>query len=54
MVTFKTIGGKHYVTINGEEWVFYSRREAFEFIYKLYAPSRAGFCVNPLRRFVTL
>lgn len=33
MVTFKTIGGKHIVTINGEEFAFNSRREAFEFIY---------------------
>ena len=41
MVTFKTIGGKHYVEINSEVSVFYSRWEALEFIYMNH-PSRVS------------
>ena len=40
MVTFKTIRGKHIVTVNGEESVFNTIRDALEFIYSVH--SRRG------------
>jgi hypothetical protein len=37
MITFKTIGGKHIVTVDGKEIIFDNFPDAWEFIYSVHS-----------------